>query len=298
MTAPVCKDSAVPLGEILYGLYGDLAGNIVVVIVRACIDECSTHKNEPDAPMLLCGTVARVPRWQIFDRDWRKTLKKEGLSHLHTKDLISQSGEFDGWELGRCAALVDRCIKHINRSVDFSFCTILYKADFKSYRRHKDLNTILESDYGVSFRLAISFLQVAVPQLIPGKGHRVYLVVEKGHPNCGCAKDLTTKLRNELPDCIIQSPVAYVHKDDSYGTQAADLMAYWALIKVERAGDPDYSDLPMDKIKESSRTSKEPPFFRLPVKPEILTEIRDDAIRSKPKFMKRFGHFLSSPGSS
>jgi hypothetical protein len=150
----------------------------------------------------------------------------------------------------------------------------------------------------VSFRLAIAFLQVAVPRLIPGKGHRVYLVVEKGHPNCGCAKDLTTKLRNELPDCIIQSPVAYVDKDDSYGTQAADLMAYWALIKVERGKEPDYSDIPTDQLKESIRKGNEPPFFRLPMKPEILAEIRDDAIRSKPKFTKRFGHLLSSQGSS
>jgi hypothetical protein len=282
-----------PLGiEALFlGPYGRLLEEISVVIVRACIDESSTH-GDPKSPLLLYACVSRLSYWERFDKAWRKTLKQDSVSYVHAKDLLNTNGEFKGWKINRKVAFSQKLDNIIRKRIEFCFCTVLHKKDFEDYRKHIELNTLLESDYGVSFRLLLSFLLVAVPQIVPHPPHDIYLVVEDGHENSGAARELVKRIKKEIPDCPIRA-VTYVNKYECSGTQAADMQALAALNLEEIGGRPDVVDIPRDDIKGSSLPQK-PPVYRLPLRGDILTDLRDQVILSRPKFRRRFRHLLSS----
>lgn len=243
--------------------------------------------------MILCGSVARIPQWSKFDKGWGKNLKKANMPVFHAKEFTSCPDHLKPER----AALGNRLTTLVQKNVEFAFCTILQTQDFAWYRNGgQRLNTLLDSDYGLSFRFALSFLHRAIPKIIP-EAKAVYLVVERGHKNVGAANDVLSRIRQELPDTLIQSPVTLVNKEDSYGTQASDLISYLILNIEERPGAPSYSDVPQDNILGVEIRAK-PRIFRLPLLRPILEGLRDEVILSKPKYLAQFSDQLSDAGKA
>jgi len=57
----------------------------------------------PDDPnvhyLTVAGFIATAGSWTLFDKRWKKILKKYGVEKLHMKDFSHSRGEFVGCEL-------------------------------------------------------------------------------------------------------------------------------------------------------------------------------------------------------
>ncbi len=265
-----------------------------MVMIRAYVDECSTHE-DPNSPLLVYASVSPYRLWLELDKPWAKALKRDDVPYAHAKELVHREGPFAGWDLDRQLKFANRLDKLTRRYVSFCCCTVLKRSDFLEYRsKGKGLNTLLDSDYGVSMRVCFSFLQFAVPVLIQAKSYDVYTVIENGHKNAGSAVDLQRKMAKYVTGCLIRPP-GYASKPECFGLQVSDMNAYATLLLEER-GDPQYAELDAENPSEwlEFARGKKPPVFRLPITGDILSDLRDNVILSKPKFQKRFGHLLSS----
>src|SRR5262249_5280442 len=113
------------------------------------------------------------------------------------------------------------------------------------------------------------------------------------------ASQIHRQMREAIPDCIIKS-VAPVNKAGCFGTQGADIHAM-SVLRAERRGEKNYSNFPINEMNTEMQefaNSKKNPTFRLPLTMEILDEMKDNIILSRPRFQKRFGHLLSSLGKA
>jgi hypothetical protein len=56
----------------------------------------------PDDPcvhsLTVAGFIASGDQWEVFDRRWKKVLKKYGVTALHMRDFSHSRGEFEGWD--------------------------------------------------------------------------------------------------------------------------------------------------------------------------------------------------------
>lgn len=296
---PGLEGNVVTLLNLMRGIHGNVSPGVILVILRACIDECSSHK-DPDSPLLLFGNVSRLRKWSKFDKVWGQVLRKERVPYFHAKELMDSDGPFKGWSGDRKYNFCVELEQIIRDNIDFSFCTVLQRKDFLEYRNgSKELNSILDSDFGVSFKFGLHFMQMAIPHLLPAEKHDVYVVVENGHQNCGSIVPIHRKFMDQNKKAIFKSVTA-LPKTDCYGFQASDLSAFAALCQHERANmSVPVADLSGNDYVEKMKVfydskKREAPVYRLALNSQTLSMFRDYAILSKPKFKSRFSQYLSS----
>jgi len=196
-----CAVRALPTRELFLGLYGRLPKEtlfVTVVNVRAFVDESATH-NCPTDPMILTCVASTILRWQRFDKKWAALTKRAGVKHIHAHDFDDIPGE-------RRLRVAEDIDKAIDQYMTFGFHTILWPRDFAAYRDSagSNLHTLLDSDYGLSFRFVLSFLHAVTERLIEGKAN-VYVLYELGHKNCGAAPIIFEQYAKDFPDGLIKS---------------------------------------------------------------------------------------------
>ncbi len=49
--------------------------------------------------LTVAGFIATADQWTLFDRRWKKILKKYGVTKLHMKEFSHSRGEFEGWDV-------------------------------------------------------------------------------------------------------------------------------------------------------------------------------------------------------
>src|SRR5579859_3557856 len=153
--------------RLILGLWGPLDPRAVIVMIRAYIDETDSHR-DPEAPLILFGYGARYARLGGFDKAWGKALSKGPVPYCHAREILESDGPFSGWTNHKKVHFTNRLDRIIQRHFDFGFSTCLYREDFEFYRSGgRELNTILDSDYGVSFRVILGFMQNFVPKIFP-----------------------------------------------------------------------------------------------------------------------------------
>jgi len=280
----------------IYDLYGRLPRDAFTMIYRVCIDETSSHR-EPGTPLLLSGAVASVPNWDRFNVKWRRMLKKLGVSYMRAHELVRCKGEFDGASVEEQLAAGFAADAIIGQHVRFGFSTVLWPHDFATYRDDtgSGLNSILDSDFGVSFRVALSFLQFNVSLATGDKNPSVYVLVEDGHENSGAAAEVFRQYRKKFaPNNVVKS-VALVEKQECYGSQAADLRGFVYMVN-ERQGTPQYTETSREdeRVVQKMFEEKNPAWIRLQISRGVLMDLRNSVILSRPKFQKRFGHLLEN----
>jgi hypothetical protein len=284
-------DSASPasLGKLFLGLYGHLPKETLVVIIpdiRAYVDETATHRSPTD-PIILTCVASTLLKWHMFDRKWAALTKRAGVKHIHAHDFnnIPADKRLDA------ANSVDRAISDY---VTFGLHTVLRPEDFAAYRDAggSNLHTLLDSDYGLSFRFVLSFLHSVTADLIGGTSN-IYVLYEMGHKNCGSAAVIFSEYAKHFPDGPIRS-VAPVRKGDFYGTEAADIRGSLVL-DLERAGAANVTDIDVtDKANVTTLLrGHSVPWFRIKIGPEKLSALKNNVILSKSKFTKLYGHLVS-----
>jgi hypothetical protein len=75
--------------------------------------------------------------------------------------------------------------KAMTKHIKFGFSTVLWQRDFAAYRdaTKSGLNSLLYSDYGVSFRVILSFIHSHMTKIYDDPA--VYVLYEMGHENEG-----------------------------------------------------------------------------------------------------------------
>lgn len=285
---------ALPTSALILGLYGHLPKETIVVSIpdiRAYVDEAATHGNPAD-PIILTCVASTLLKWRLFDRKWAALTRRAGVKRIHAHDFsdIPVEKRLDA------AKSVDRAIHDY---VTFGVHTILWPKDFAAYREAagSNLHTLLDSDYGLSFRFVLSFLHTATANLLGGES-QIYVLYEVGHKNCGSVGVIFSEYAKHFPDGPVRS-VAPVRKGDFYGTEAADIRGS-LILDVERSGTADVSnvDVTVGGNVAQLRTKYRVPWFRLELKPEMLTALKDHVILSRSRFTRLYGHLLSPLAAS
>ena len=299
----VRQESEGAFPRVLYGFYGRLPRNAFIMIYRVCIDETSSHR-ERGTPLLLSGAVASVSNWERFNVKWHRMLNSLGVSYMRAHELVRCKGEFDGASVEEQLAAGSAADAIIRQHVRFGFSTVLWPQEFATYRDDtgSGLNSILDSDFGVSFRVALSFLQFNISLATGDKNPSVYILVEDGHENSGAAAEVFRQYKKQFaPDNVVKA-VALVEKEECYGSQAADLRGF-VYMANERQGTPQYTETSREdeRVVRKMFEEEKPAWIRLQINRGELMDLRNSVILSRPKFEKRFGHLLvknSSPAAS
>lgn len=90
-----------PTAEHLVSLYGKYKKNELVCMIRAYFDESETRSNR--GHFILGCVVSTAQKFNRFDHQWNKMLKKKGLPYLHATEL----GLTSGIPSGVCKGLSD-----------------------------------------------------------------------------------------------------------------------------------------------------------------------------------------------
>jgi hypothetical protein len=242
----------------------------------------------------LSGCISTAGKWDRFDRAWGKMLKRHGLPYVHATELQGRRGAVSHLNSHQLDELVNEIDRAIFRYVSVGFSTILLPDDFTYYRdtTGSGFNSILDSAYRVSFRIALSFLHAHGPSIFPAHYSNTYVFVENGHQNAGSVAEIFREYQRQVEDQTVAA-VNMVEKG-CYGTQAADVRGY-VILKEEREKTIGYQDVtPTPEAMQRFARAIPLPWFRLPLNRDVLGELRSNVILSKHKFLKRFGHLLDA----
>jgi hypothetical protein len=248
--------------------------------------------------MLLSGCIATPEKWDRFERQWYGMLRSWHLPLIHAKDLCKHSGIFKRFNWEERVQIAEAIDRAVFENIRCGFSTVLLPQDFAEYREHRALNSILDSDYGVSFRIALSFLHAHVSSIYEDPNPGIHVLVETGHENVGAASTIFDQYCREIgPDAPVRS-VSTVQKQLCYGTQATDVRGY-LILDEERHKIIGFQDITPDEANiQKYMQGRGLPWFRLPLTPEVLSDLRDNAILAKEKFRQCFAHCLSDRAPS
>ena len=271
--------------------------NTPMTAVRVCIDESYTPAS-PDKPLILSGCVSSVLKWDRFDSAWKGILRRYDLPYIHAEELVGNRGRFKRLSARHKQELAKAIDHTMTRHLTAGFSSILLPEDFEAYKKtgNSNLSNLLDSSYGVSFRVCISFLHSHVASLFPNHDTKVYVLAETGHRNSGAATEIFRQYQRDNKDGPVTS-VDYVSKD-CFGVQAADVRGY-LLLSDEGEGRASYKTIePSASSIRKYMKEIQLPWFRLPITKQILTDLRDNLILSRPKFAKLYGGYLSGSATS
>jgi hypothetical protein len=282
--------------RLLVGLYGRLPRGAFVVIFRVFMDETSSH-DDPNEPLMLTGCVSTPLRWSRLEKRWQQILRDNGgARYVRWYELQHGTGQFTNTTVEQRIKVVEELDACVFANIRFGFCTVLEREAFRTYKDAKgtSLSSMLDSDYGVSFRVAMGFLQSVLPMIVGESYPSLYVLVEDGHENSGSVSEIFKQYRKDIlgKERIIKG-VTLVGKEDYPGTQVADMRGAGFLMQEVRGGQH-FQDLPVN-LKDISNYANQHklPWYRLPINEGVLMDIRDALILSKQSFAARFGNLLS-----
>lgn len=95
--------------------------------------DVSGHPDNTDV-LAVAGFIAHASQWALFEKRWKKVLKKFGVSSLHMKEFAHSLGEFKPWknDAAKRAAFLSALIRVIQNTARHSFATALYLPDYRA----------------------------------------------------------------------------------------------------------------------------------------------------------------------
>ena len=189
----------------------------------------------PDGTKVLAvaGFVAAVDQWLEFERNWKETLSKFGVSSLHMKNFAHSSGEFSEWK-GNEAKRRDflrQLIGNIVLRVRHSFASAVLLEDWREVNKYYYLEELIKP-FGLCGRTLVHKVgEWASKWNIEEK--QIKYVFEDGDCDKG---DFMLRMKQDKKSAPI-----FLNKDEACAFQAADLLAFEALnlsCSLEPAGCP------------------------------------------------------------
>jgi hypothetical protein len=242
------------------------------------------------------GYVARLGQWQHFDTKWRRALARRGLTHIHTKDLLNGSGEFNGWNYDQGIKLTLDTEKIVARHTLFGFSTFVSDKDYREIyvAGEKPKKIPLDTRYGLCFRLVLSIVPKKIRDAMPRDDISLNLVLEDGAQNAGDAVRIFNLFKTEAPPELAKmaGTISFGKKKEFPGLQAADGIASSVFrLQKDPPDQPFYFpenvyDAPLSESR--ARMPGSAPVFRIEATPTVLRELREN-IFAKIQARKQFG---------
>lgn len=229
------------------------------MIVTIYIDESGTH----DSPVtILGGWVGRLGQWATFDPKWAQLLKRNALSHFHSKKLRHSKGEFRDWTIAKKQEFMAKAAK-LGKNLEFGFTIILGEDDYQQQyiAGHRPKEVQLDSRYGLCFRYCLGLIPTLAMQSFKTKDLEISFVLESGHRNFGDANRIFSKVKKSRQDNeqeIVQTlrTLRAGDKAEFPGLQIADVVAYNAFQHVTRTPFPTTALLPDDPTNYMTEAKK------------------------------------------
>lgn len=229
------------------------------------IDETFTHDDAPF--MIMAGHTARLGQWNRFDQQWRKKLRKSGLSYFHAKEHFDHPFAFQAPRIAE-------------KNLMFGFVVVLRRDDYERHYRSGNWGGKAQPDsmYGLCFRYCLSFVLAQGRHELPRTDLRLDFIVESGHKNEGAASAILDQLKRKKIGGVSEylGEARPGEKKAVPGLQAADGLAYGAWHMEENVenilGRPQLAP-----FKEASATSaSRMPTYRCDINAEELQQFRED----------------------
>jgi hypothetical protein len=263
-----------------------------IVIITTYIDEAGTHGAAPH--MVMGALVGRLGQWAYFDKKWRKMLRRNGISHFHSKKLKHSKGPFRGWTRLQKMALISTASDIQRDATLFGVSVKLrqsdYEENYKSGERPKKLP--LDTMYGLCFRYLSVFIMDTAEQALKRKDLEFDFIIESGHKNAGDALRVFNQMKNDLTRD--QGMKSLTFQDKSlFGLQGADLFSHTAyLMEQDDEEEMELTELPSGGTLGDAEkiVKRKGPLFRGVLGPDLLREIKANKIaydRERIEFGRR-----------
>ena len=250
------------------------------MIVNAYADASGTHDNSNF--MILAGYVAPLGKWNAFDLEWKKLLKRNGLAYLHSVEHARQT------------RFLQCCLKAQKLTAKYLGCRFVIRLDKQSYDEfyiagQRPNKPQLDTMYGVCFRYTMSFLIIELPILFCRDDMELHLILESGDVGSGDAVRIVTQVKKDLPnDTKMLGGVSFGKKEEYPGLQVADFLAH-DFFRLEQEDDPGYRDFVGEMSLSEARKAApavRPPVLRTHLDADPLTDFKAD-ILDLVEFRKR-----------
>ena len=251
-----------------------LRQNDPFVFLRVFIDEADTHTPN----IVVGGYVAKVRRWDHFDKAWRKALQKRGLSYFHAVEMWGNKNEFKDWTAPQKEELRKRIYEITDKKLLFGFTVRLDEDDYQRIYIGENPRTHRDSKYGLCLRWAFCFLPDYAQGLTGETLKRCHYILETGHPNFGDCDRIFSELKNENTDIApLLGTFTGGDKKDFPGLQAADALTssaaqWWDHIDGQMVVDPQDARPAVQVIGEHC------PVVRFKFDAEILHDLKQEKI--------------------
>jgi hypothetical protein len=197
------------------------------MILNAYYDESGTHAGSPVT--VMAGLVGDLNDWIEFDREWKKVLRKYGLTYVHAKHLFHRQGQHKNWsEEKRWRLIADLMYVLQERKEIFVSRSFLLESEFSKHylSRKPERRERLDSRYALCFRSFLHFLPDFHREHF-SRG-QIDFILEDGHRNAGDALRVFKEIKEDK-DFLWRDTVgklSFGRKEGYPALQAADLFAY------------------------------------------------------------------------
>jgi hypothetical protein len=273
------------------------------VIVTVYIDESGTHGSPVT---ILGGWVGSLGQWAGFDPKWAKLLKRNRLTHFHSKKFKHTQEEFKGWPIIRKQVFLDTASSLAVQNLAFGFTIALPEQVYRDHyvANHRPKEIPLDSRYGLCFRYCLSLIPGLAQDRFVGRKLDINFVLEEGHKNAGDALrvfNLVKQTRVDDPAEIaimkMLGTIAFDEKKKYPGLQIADVNAYSAFQHETGTRELEVVTLPNEGTMKAARKIQRLPIFRLEIrdteakmfKKFILNEIEEKKARRKTNIISSSG---------
>jgi hypothetical protein len=226
-----------PTASLALALFHRWEPERLFVIVTVYIDESGTHES---GVTILGGWVGRLGQWAAFDPLWKRLLKRNGLTHFHSKPMRHSQDEFKGWSVKQKGDFMAAAAKVALKNLAFGFTIILKDDDYKKHyvADHRPKEIPIDSRYGLCFRYCLGILPTYAKEAFKDRELDIHFVLESGGPS-GDAHRVWKKVRasrkpNEQEIIKTLKTLTEGDKADYPGLQAADVNAYSAYQHMTR----------------------------------------------------------------
>jgi hypothetical protein len=177
----------------------------------------------PDSARVLAvaGFIATAERWAEFERNWKDTLHKFGVTSLHMKNFAHCRGEFSGWkgDEDKRRDFLRQLIGNIVLHVRHSFASAVLLDDWREVNERYYLEELIKP-FGMCGRTLVHKVGEWAKRCNVDEKHIQY-VFEDGDCDKG---DFIHRMKYDK-----KSDPVFLNKDDACAFQAADLLAFESL---------------------------------------------------------------------
>jgi hypothetical protein len=245
----------------------------VFTIIKAYGDETGTHAESP--VQMLAGWVGRLGRWNSFDLEWEKAVRRSGLpGYFHaTEHWNREAGaKFAPWGAHLTA-------KHLL----FGYVIELDKGSYEKYYvgDNRPRKPQLDTMYSLCFRYLLVFLLVRLPTLVRTDDILLNIVLEEGARGSADACRVVQQLRKqpETKDVVkMLGGVSFEPKEKWPGLQASDALAFGAAKLMP--SNPEMVEAPEDSslAHATQILSYKPPVYHLKLDQAALAALKSDIL--------------------